>query len=261
MTIVLHELRRNRIAWIVWTAIIAGMLAVCILIFPQMKDQMAQMNDMMAQMGSLADAYSMDRLNLGNLLDYFGIECGQMLGLGGALFAAITGIQSLAKEEKEHTAEFLLTHPISRTKVVAQKLIALMMQVIVLNLCVWVATGLTTILIGERMDFGTFAVLMLAYLLLQVEVAAVTFGISAFLKRNGMGIGLGLAIVFYFLDLIANMVDQAKFLKYFTPFSYVNGADIIESGCMTVKYVIPGLVLIALGIFGAFWKYTRKDIS
>ena len=111
------------------------------------------------------------------------------------------------------------------------------------------------------MDFGTFAVLMLAYLLLQVEVAAVTFGISAFLKRNGMGIGLGLAIVFYFLDLIANMVDQAKFLKYFTPFSYVNGADIIESGCMTVKYVIPGLVLIALGIFGAFWKYTRKDIS
>ncbi|MER2128192.1 ABC transporter permease subunit [Solibacillus sp.] len=37
-----------------------------------------------------------------------------MLGLGGGFFAALLGISALADEEKNRTAEFLLTHPISR---------------------------------------------------------------------------------------------------------------------------------------------------
>jgi ABC-2 type transport system permease protein len=54
------------------------------------------------------NSFGMDKLNFGEFMGYFGIECGNVLGLGGALFAALAGISALAKEEKDRTAEFLL---------------------------------------------------------------------------------------------------------------------------------------------------------
>ena len=34
-------------------------------------------------------------------MGYFGVECGNVLGLGGALFAAVVGASAIAKEERE----------------------------------------------------------------------------------------------------------------------------------------------------------------
>ena len=103
--------------------------------------------------------------------------------------------------------------------------------------------------------------LHLAYVLVQVELTGICFGISAFLRRGGLGIGMGIATVSYFLNLIANLSDQAAFLKYFTPFGYAEGADIVANGCLNWKMVLPGMALTAVGIGAAYWKYTRKDIQ
>lgn len=43
---------------------------------------------------------------------------------------------------------------------------------------------------------------------------------------GGIGIGLGLATMFYFLNIIANISDKAKIVKYITLFSYTEAADI-----------------------------------
>ena len=116
MTIIRHELKQGRMTFIIWTCVIAFMLAVCILIYPEMGTQMEDVGSMFSEMGSFSAAFGMDRLNFGEFLGFFGVECGNILGLGGAFFAALSGISILAKEEKEQTAEFLLTHPVSRRK-------------------------------------------------------------------------------------------------------------------------------------------------
>ena len=79
----------------------------------------------MSNMGSFSDAFGMNNLSFAHFTDYFSIECGNVMGLGGAVFAAITGVLMLSKEEKEHTAEFLFTHPLSRSRIVLEKLLAL----------------------------------------------------------------------------------------------------------------------------------------
>ena len=122
MTLFLHELRTNRIALIIWSAAISFMIGVCVIIYPEMSSQMGDISAMFADMGAFSDAFGMDKLNFGEFMGYFGVECGNTLGLGGALFAAILGSGALAKEETGHTAEFLLTHPISRTKIITSKL-------------------------------------------------------------------------------------------------------------------------------------------
>ena len=261
MTVFKHELRQGRSALIIWTASISFMLGVCIVIYPEMSTQMGDISAMFADMGSFSQALGMDRINFGEFLGFFGVECGNVLGLGGAFFAALLGISALAKEEKEHTAEFLLTHPVSRTRVITEKLSAVIAQIVILNLAVIAVTALSVLIIGEEADIKTFALLFLSFFLMQLEVAAVTFGISAFLRRGSLGIGLGLAAVFYFMNIVANLIDETKFLKYITPFGYTESADIIADGALNGGYLAVGMALAAIGVILAFWKYGRKDIS
>ena len=75
-----------------------------------------------------------------------------------------------------------------------------------------------------------------------------------------MGIGLGLAIALYFMNIIANLTDKAEFLKYITPFGYTDGADLITSSALQGCRVLIGMLLAAGGIALAYGKYCRKDI-
>lgn len=261
MTIFKHELKRGRLALCIWAAAISFMLAVCVLIYPEMSSQMGEMTDMFSQMGSFTAAFGMDKINFGEFIGFFGVECGNVMGLGGAFFAALIGISALAKEEKEHTADFLLTHPVSRTSVIAQKLGAVIAQIVILNLIVIAVTALSVLIIGEKAEVGTFALLFLAYFLMQLEVSAITFGISAFLRRGGLGLGLGLAAIFYFLNIIANLMEDTKPLKYITPFGYTDSADIISGKALNGGYLAVGMALMAAGAAAAFWQYLRKDIA
>lgn len=261
MTIFKHELKQGRISLILWTAIIAFMLGICVLIYPEMAGQMDELSGMFADMGSFSAAFGMDQVNFGEFTGFFGVECGNVLGLGGAFFAALLGISALAREEKEQTAEFLLTHPVSRRRVVGEKLLGVLAQLVILNAAVILVTILTTLAIGESPELKTMVLLFLSYFLLQLEIAAICFGFSAFIRRGGLGIGLGLAALCYFLNILANLTEDAAFLKYITPFGYAEGTDIISAGSLELKYLAVGLLLTLLGVAAAFWQYTRKDIA
>ena len=261
MTLFLHELKRSRISLTVWSAVLSFMLGICIIIYPEMSSQMGEVSEVFSNMGEFSAAFGMDELNFGEFMGYFGVECGNTLGIGGAIFAAITGISALAKEEKDRTAEFLLTHPVSRTKIVFAKLLSVIFQVIVLNAVIVAVTSLCTLIIGEEPEIKTLALLFLAYFLMQLEVAIITFGLSAFLKNGGFGIGLGLAMTFYFMNIVSNLTEDIEFLKYLTPFGYTDSSFIIKEQALDFKYLYVGLIFIAIAVFIGFWKYNKKDIA
>ena len=108
MTIFKTELKQSAKAFFIWTGAIVFMLLVCILMFPEMKGEMDNVTDMFSNMGDFTAAFGMDKLNFGELMGFYGVECGNILGLGGGFFAALVGISVLSKEEKEHTALPLL---------------------------------------------------------------------------------------------------------------------------------------------------------
>lgn len=260
MTLVQHELKQSRISLIVWTLSIASLLAVCVFLYPSMKNEMDAVSEMFSSMGSFTAAFGMDKVSFGTLIGFYVVECGNIVGLGGAFFAALCGISALAKEEKEHTAEFLMTHPVSRWRVVTDKMISVILQLVILNAVVYLTAVVSVALIGEDIPWKELNLLHLAYLLLQVETAAVCFGISAFLRRSGMGIGLGIAMLFYFLNLVANITEEADSLKYITPFGYAEGADIVNDLSLNGEMLAVGAVFTVAGIVIAYVKYCRKDL-
>lgn len=261
MTLLKHELSLGKQMLLIWTAVIAGMFGVCIFIYPEMKEQMNDISGMFSNLGNFSAAFGMDKISFGEFLGFFSVECGNILGLGGAFFAALCGISSLAKEEKEQTAEFLLTHPISRNNILLQKFSALLLQILFLNVVVILMTAVSIYLIGETPDIKTLALMFLAYFILQIETAAVCFGLSAFLNNSGFGIGLGIAALFYFINILANLTDEMSFLKFFTPFSYTEGSDIIAEKSIPLSYLSVGLIITVISVIMAFYKYNRKDIA
>lgn len=260
MTLIRHELRQGRISFLIWTSAIAFLLVVCVFLFPEMKGEMEEVSDVFASMGSFTAAFGMDQLNFGTLIGYYSIECGNVLGLGGAFFASLTAASALAKEEKEHTAEFLMTHPVKRSKIVTDKLIAILIQLVVMNVVTYGLSVSSMIAVGEEVPWKEVNLLHFAYFILQIELACICYGISAFLRRGSIGIGLGIAIIMYFLNLIANITEKVEFLKYITPFGYTDGADIVSDGRLNLAYVSIGMIFAVIGVVVAYWKYSKKDI-
>ena len=56
MTIVKHELKQGKNSFLIWTAAIAMLLAVCVFLFPEMKGEMDGNSDVIASMGSFTAA-------------------------------------------------------------------------------------------------------------------------------------------------------------------------------------------------------------
>ncbi|MGN0675024.1 MAG: ABC transporter permease subunit, partial [Oscillospiraceae bacterium] len=170
-------------------------------------------------------------------------------------------ISVLANEEKERTAEFLLTHPVSRFSVITQKLLSVVTQVIIMNIFVVAASLISAAAIGEEFQMKEFILLHAAYLLMQLEISCICFGISAFIRRGSIGIGLGLALAFYFMNIICNISDKAEFLKYITPYAYSEASNIIYDSKLETDLIVIGAVFSLAGIMTAYLKYTKKDIA
>lgn len=260
MTLIKHECKQGKISFLIWTASIGLLLAICVFMFPEMKGQMDGVSDMFASMGSFTEAFGMDRLNFGTLIGFYAVECGNILGLGGAFYAALCAIGVLSKEEKNRTAEFLLTHPVKRSRMITEKLIAVWLQITAMNLVIYTLSVGSIAVIGETIPWTELNLLHLAYYLLQMELAGICFGISAFMRKGSIGVGLGIAVMMYFLNLIANIAEVAEFLKYITPFGYCEAADIVSKGALNGRMVAVGMLFCVGGIAAAYLKYTKKDI-
>lgn len=260
MTMVKHEINQGKLSFLIWTASVGMLLAVCVFLYPEMKGEMEGVSELFASMGSFTAAFGMDKLNFGTLTGYYAVECGNILGLGGGFYAALCGAGMLSKEEKERTAEFLLVHPVSRGRIVTEKLIAVFLQITAMNLLIYALAAGSMAAIGEDIPWKELNLLHLAYYLMQLEIGGVCFGISAFMRKGTLGAGLGLAAMLYCLNLIANIADAASFLKYITPFGYCDGADIVSEGSLDGALVAVGALIGVAGIAAAYLKYTKKDI-
>ncbi len=261
MTIFKQEIKSQRLSITIWSLTIGLLVAACVMMYPDMKSQMDGVNEMFSSMGSFTSAFGMDQLNFGTLVGFYAVEGGNMLGIGGAFFAAIIGISALMKEEKERTAEFLLTHPVSRTKVITEKLLSTYAIIIILNIVVLACSVASILIIDEELFLKELMLFHTAYLLMQFEIAGICFGISAFVKKAGIGVGIGIAGLMYLLNIVANISDDAKFLKYISAFGYTESSDIINNQEISVEYLIPGMIFMIVGIILAYVKYSKKDIA
>ncbi|MGN1398954.1 MAG: ABC transporter permease subunit [Erysipelotrichaceae bacterium] len=261
MTIFKSQIRQDIIAFVVWTLSIISLIVLCIFLYPSMTSQMDMVGEMFSSMGSFSAAFGMDKLNFGSMIGFYSVECGNILGLGGCFYSCLYSINMLSKEEKEKTAEFLLTHPVKRSSVYLQKLLAIFVEITLMNLLVYACSLISIKMIGESISMKSFNLIHLAYYLMQLELMGLCLGISATNNKNNGGVGLGIGLLMYILNVVANVSDKLKAVKHISPFGYCEASEIIAEGCLDGVKLLIALAIAVISLVGGYLVYRQKDIK
>ena len=256
-----HEMKMNRKSLLIWTLSVGLICFGCILLYTSLEDSIQGIADSFSDMGAVSAALGMDKMSLATLKGYYATEIAMMHSLGGAMFAAILGAGLLAKEESGHTAEFLCVLPVERSRIVLGKYLALVSNIVVLNLCCIVLYVLGFGMMGEAVAGKEMSLYHLAAFLMQLEVGTVCFFLSACVKKSILGAGLGLTLLLFAADMMCRIVPAIEDLKYITPFYYANAADIFTDGAINGVMVIVGVGVIVVSYVAAGWVYCRKDFA
>ncbi|WP_408071920.1 ABC transporter permease subunit [Butyrivibrio sp. JL13D10] len=260
-TILIREIKLNFKSFLIWSISVGLMGLSCILLYQSMEGDMKDMADMFSNMGAFSDAFGMSTLSIATLKGYFATEVGTVHGLGSAMFAAILAIDILSKEEDKHTGEFLFSLPVSRTRVVMAKgiCVAILLVLFTAICAVFYVAGF--VYLKEELPAGEFTSFMLRQLLMNIEIAAICFGISAISGKSKMGMGLGIALVFYVYDLIGRVVPDLKDYLFVGPYSYANASEIFSGAETAAGAFITAAVVILCATSFAFVCYDRRDLA
>lgn len=259
-TLLKHELKQNRKSFLIWSSIVAGMTVMMIFLYPSVKGQMQEMAQSYANMPGFSEAFGLDKISIGDLMGFYGVEAGAIISLAGSMFAAYLGSSVLAKEEGMHTSEFLFSHPVSRTTIMFSKYVFIIIQILLFNIFCVLASVVSMELIKETYDVKLLLLFHLAQLIMHLQVGTFCYGLSAYTRKSNIGIGLGFAASLYFINLFVNITKDMEFLKYFTPFHYSEAARIFANEKLDIGLITVGLSVSLISLVIGFRRYVSKDL-
>ena len=259
------EFKRQFKSLMLWTLIICGLSILMLSMYPAFKDSLSDLEAMLESFpAGFLEAFGLGEggLDMSDPYGWYGMEGYLFVTLIGGCYAGLIGSTILSKEEDDQTVEFILSKPISRNQLLIGKSVVILINLVILNLVSFFTLIIWFLLISQ-IQWGTIILLVVGPLLLQLIFAYISLAISVFLtkSRQVMSVSLGLVIGLFFLDIIATLTDQFSFLKYFTPFEYVNAVDIINHHTIEFKYILISISLIGFSWFVTWYFYNKKDIS
>lgn len=259
------EFKRNSKSLILWTAIVGGLALLMLSLYPAFKEAFASLEDLLSVYPeAFLEAFGLGEggLDMSDPYGWYGTEGYLFVLLIGGSYAAILGSSILSKEEDDKTVEFLLSRPISRTKVLLGKYVVVIINLLILNtiMCLLLLLMFT---IYNDVQLYTIVLLSFGPFVLQLIFASIGFFISTIITKSRMvmSISLGLTIGMYAVDLISKLTTEFKFLKHITPYEYINAIDIIVHNHIDSFYLLLSVGIILLSLFGAWRIYTKKDIT
>ena len=256
-----REILLNIKSLIVWSLSVGILGLFCILLYQSMEGEMKEMADAFSNMGAFSEAFGMSTLSIASLKGYFATEIGAVHGLGSSMFAAIIAITIISKEEDSHTGEFLFSLPLSRSKILVAKGFCVAIMLVVFTAICTICYIIGFQVLGEEMPMDQFMTFMGRQLLMDAEVAGICFGLSSLAGKNRMGLGLGIALMFYAYDVIGRVVPDLKDYLFIGPFSYANASEIFTDADFPAKGIALGIICMICGVLFAFWNYGRRDLA
>ncbi len=183
--------------------------------------------------------------------------------LAGAVQAMNLGVGVLSKEESGKTVDFLLSKPISRTKVVTGKLLAALCLIIVtnavFNVVVLVASGAVS-----KTAFDVKILLLISMTLFMIQLFFIAFGafLSAIIRKikSVISVSLPTVFTFFFVGMLGAILENDN-IKMFSPFKFFESGYIIKHSAYDPKYLIIEAVCIFVAITVTYAIYIKKDIK
>lgn len=262
MNIFLHEIKANMKSFLIWNGCMLALLWMMFAEFAAYYDnpEMADLLDAMPE--QMLKAMSMAGSNLTTLSGFITLAS-VYLYLILCIYSVILGGSIIAKEERDKTAEFFMTMPVSRSKIIAMKMMAGRLLSFCFNAITTAAIYLFAMPYDRMEDFNKFMLLMmLGIFILQMVFMSIGMVLAALLKRPKKVVMISSSILLgtYILSIVSSLSDTLENLKYLSPFKYFVAQDLLMNMSYEIEYVLISLGIIVVSLVTTYYIYPRRDL-
>jgi beta-exotoxin I transport system permease protein len=256
-----RDLRRS-LLW--WSLGLAGLVAMLVAVYPTVRDN-PDLTELVKQYPEALKSF----LSFGGGIDYtsgagyLGSELFSFMIPLLFLVAAIgAGARAIAGEEEKGTLDLLLANPVSRGRVVLEKLGALVFELLALGLVLWVGLVVGSHAAQMKVSAVHLGAAAAAAVLLGLAFGTIALFIGAASGKRGLAAGLSaaLAVAAYVVNSLAPLVSSLEPLQKLTPIYHYASSDPLRHGLEASHVsVLAGIALVAAVL--AVAAFNRRDIS
>lgn len=196
------------------------------------------------------------------ILGFFGYML-TYLWLVGSIQAMNLGTGILSKEISGKTADFLLSKPISRYKVLISKLLAALTIILATNI-VFIAVSYFSAEVFKTKVFNFKIFILTCFTMLFIQLFFLVLGlfISVVVPKIKSVLAYSLPIVFgFFIIGMLDTIIGAENTRYVTPFKYFDVGYISAHTNYEWRYLLTEVVVVAVFLVASFVIYIRRDIQ
>ena len=262
--IYLNEVRQRLRSVAQWGLGLAAVHFIYLAFYPAFAEQTAMLHAFLQQLPpEYLAAFGLNGVDLSRVLGYY-----SMIFLFVQIILAVQasryGFDLLTAEERDRTADFLLTRPVSRGQVFSAKLLAALTALGLTWAVTWASAWGSIALFhaGHPYDPRLLALILVSVVPFQGFFLTVGAVLSLTLPRirHSLPYALGLAFGMYFLGAVSNLQGEASPLEGLTPFKTFDPAGVVLHGGYETGPVALMIALSLLALAGAFVRFTRRDI-
>ena len=253
---------RWRSVW-VWSASLFALLAAFMSLYPAYSAESEAMVAVLANFPpEFTQMFGLSDLDLGSLLGFYAF-CFVFCQLCLAIQASNYGFGLISAEESQHTADFLLTKPVSRRSIFWSKVLAALTSLTVTNLVVWLGSLLFIALFkgNNAMEVGLILLILGGIFIFQMLFFSFGLLISVLVGkiRSVISWSLGLSFGLYLLNALGGVVKDVN-LEYLSPFKHFAPVSIITQGRYDWPFILIDAGFIVAALMLALWVYQKRDI-
>ena len=253
---------RRSLVW--WSLGLIGMAALMIAVYPTVRDN-PDLNKMVQDYPEALKAF----IAFGGDVDYvsgagyLGSELFSfMVPLLLVVVAVGAGARATAGEEERGTLDLLLANPLSRRRLVVEKVAALAAELGLLALVLWLSLLVGSELVSMEVSAAHLGAATTAAALLAFAFGAIAVCFGALTGRRGVAIGVAAAggVAAYLVNSLAALVDFLEPVRKASPFYHYVASDPLRDGLAlgNVAFLVV-LAIAAAGLAALF--FDRRDLA
>ncbi len=169
----------------------------------------------------------------------------------------------VSKEFSDKTAEYLFSLPVKRLNIIVTKLAVVFTYSFLIVLLVFLGTWLSLEMnIKTGYSLKPIFLLSIAWLLGGIAFGSISFLISSFFTKTRIvsSISVGLVLGMYLMQVVISVNTNLKFLKYFSPFDWFKGSEIVNSGELPLTYILIAIFSILICLFFGVQRFKKMDV-
>jgi beta-exotoxin I transport system permease protein len=260
----LKAVRDLRRGFVYWSLGLAGMVALMVSVYPSVRND-PSLNHLVQ---SYPDALK-NLIGFGGRIDYV-TPAGY---LGSELFsfmvplllivaAVAAGSGAVAGEEERGTLDLLLSLPIGRGRIVAEKLAAIVAEIAGLGAVLWVSMWIGAQAVDMRISGAHLGAATISAILIALVFGAIALLVGAATGRRGLSIAgpACLAVAGYLVNALAPLASSLAGAQDASPFYYYASSDPLRSGLDPADVARLAALAVASGLL-AIPAFRRRDLT